>query len=247
VTVLQFESMAWPEVQALDKSRTLALLPVGAIEAHGPHLPLATDVLISVEMARRAASKLSAQGWVVLLLPPLSYTAAEFAKSFAGTICLTRETVQATVREVAESLRRAGVKYVCVANSHLDPENIEGLRQACAASDIVFPDKTRRRWVQTLTDEFKSGSCHAGQYETSLILAVRPDLVRPGHRLLPPMEVNLAEKISGGSKGFEEIGMKDAYCGAPSKATQEEGEKTFEILSDMIVTTLLEKVREAQG
>lgn len=246
MTVLQFDQLTWPEVQALDKARTAAILPAGAIEAHGPHLPLSTDVIISVEMARRAAAKLSGQGYTVLLLPALAYTAAEFARSFAGTISVSRETLQATLRDIVESLRRAGIRYVCLANSHLDPANIEALRQACAAGDIIFPDKTRRRWVQTLTEEFKSGSCHAGRYETSLVLAVRPDLVRSGHRQLPPLTVDLAEKIRSGSRRFEEVGMKEAYCGAPALATKEEGEKTYELLSDMIVTTFLEKVREAQ-
>lgn len=246
MTVLAFDQMTWPEVNKLDAARTIALLPIGAIEAHGPHLPLATDVIISVEMAGRAAEKLSARGLTVLMLPALQYTAAAFAQSFPGTICLSRATLQATIQEIAESLRRAGLKHVCLANSHLDPENIEALRAAAGQAGILFPDKTRKRWVQTLTDEFKSGSCHAGQYETSLVMAVRPELVRPSHRSLPPLAVNLADKIRSGSRSFEEIGMKEAYCGHPAGATREEGEKTFELLSDMIVATIVEKLSETQ-
>jgi creatinine amidohydrolase len=247
VSVLAFDQLAWPDVQALDPQKTAALLPIGAIEAHGPHLPLATDVIISVEMARRAGEKLSQAGYTAVLLPPISYSAAEFARSFPGTVSVSRGTLQDLLRDIVQSIRRAGLRHVILANSHLDPENIEALRQAASELDLIFPDKTRRRWVQTLTDEFKSGSCHAGQYETSLMLAVRPDLVKPEYHKLLPLTVNLAEKIREGKRSFVDVGMNDAYCGSPAAASRAEGEKTFELLSDMIVTTFLEKVREVKG
>lgn len=73
----RFDELTWPEVERLDPARTVALLPVGAVEAHGPHLPLATDLVIAEAMARAAARRLEGSGSLdVLLLPTLPYGAA---------------------------------------------------------------------------------------------------------------------------------------------------------------------------
>lgn len=244
--------MTWQEVAAVDKSNAVAILPVGAIEAHGPHLPLSTDVIIAQEMARRAGERLSREGWEVFLLPAACYTAAEFARNFPGTVNVERHTLQALITDVAECVRRAGVRWLCLANSHLDPANLRALHEVVEFYEgakgfrVVFMDKTKRRWVERLTDEFKSGSCHAGQYETSLVLAARPDLVRPGYRSLQKVLVNLAEKIRAGARSFEEVGASQAYCGEPAAASAEEGHRSYDALAEMLVTAFLERVHEVE-
>src|SRR5262245_62518839 len=84
--VHRLASLTWPAVRDLPPGRTVAVLPAGAIEAHGPHLPLGTDVIIAEAMARAGAERLSARGLDVLLLPPLSVAPAPFASEFAGTL-----------------------------------------------------------------------------------------------------------------------------------------------------------------
>lgn len=238
--------LTWEEVAALDRGRAVAILPVGAVEAHGPHLPLATDVIISQEMARRAAQRLAEMGRPALVLEPLVYTPARFAEGFPGTLSVSAATLRGLIEEIARGLAAAGIRWLCLANSHLDPENLRALRDIRAAGiEICFADKTRRRWVERLTEEFKSGSCHAGRYETSLVMAARPDLVRSLRLSLPNLRVPLAERIRGGAKRFEEVGMERAYCGDPALATAEEGDRVFDILADMIVTDFLERNREA--
>ena len=88
--------------------RAVAILPVGAVEAHGPHLPLTTDVIISEAMARSAAEKLDTQGYYVLILPSISYTAAPFAASFPGTCSLDPVAVIAVLMSIARNLTRQG-------------------------------------------------------------------------------------------------------------------------------------------
>src|SRR6185312_5388411 len=78
----KWAEMTWEEVRELDGSRAVALLPVGAIEAHGPHLPLGTDVVIAEAMAEAAAARLEDAGRIPLLLPAISYTAAPFGGGF---------------------------------------------------------------------------------------------------------------------------------------------------------------------
>ena len=92
--VHRLSDMTWEEVRDADRINAVAILPVGAVEAHGPHLPLGTDVIIAEAMATSGAEKLANGGHTVLILPPLWYTAAAFAKAFPGTIGgpLTQDT-----------------------------------------------------------------------------------------------------------------------------------------------------------
>ena len=105
-----------------------------------------------------------------------------------------------------------------------------------AGEPLLFPDVTRRRNAERLTDEFRSGSCHAGQYETSLVLAVSPELVDMDiARGLPNHYVPLHERIAAGAKSFLECGMDRAYCGDPAGATAEEGRATYDVLARLVV------------
>jgi creatinine amidohydrolase len=105
----------------------------------------------------------------------------------------------------------------------------------------VFPDKRRRRWAATLSEEFRRGDCHAGSYETSLVMAARPELVREEIRQqLERVPISIAEKIKEGARTFTEAGGTQAYFGDPRAASREEGEAMYEALSDMIVTAVIE-------
>jgi len=97
-------------------------------------------------------------------------------------------------------------------------------------------DLIRRPAAERLTEEFRRGSCHAGRYETSLVLADAPDQVdRRSMSELPSVPVDMPAEIAAGARDFPAMGMTSAYCGAPAEATPEEGEQTFQILSDMLV------------
>ena len=115
----ELAAMTWEEVRDLDGQTLVAILPAGAVEAHGPHLPLDTDVVIATAMARAGARRLSARQYSVVILSPLAYTAAEFAAGFPGTVSLRPETVTATVVDIARSLTRHKVAVLAIANAHL--------------------------------------------------------------------------------------------------------------------------------
>jgi creatinine amidohydrolase len=169
---LAFQNLTWKEAQERINKGVVVILPVGSTEAHGPHLPLATDVILSEEMSRRAARKLKAQGIDALVLPPLAYSVTDFSKDFSGTISIKKETATAIIRDICVSLYQQGVRLVAIANSHLEPEHIHSINDAIAqikeetGRATVFPDKRKRRWALTLTEEFRRGDCHAGSYET---------------------------------------------------------------------------------
>ena len=100
----EFGKLTWPEARELFGKDPVALLPVGATEAHGPHLPLDTDVTIARAQARRAAEMIEERGVPAFVMPPVSYTLAQFAFGFAGTITVRPTTLWNLVEDVVESL-----------------------------------------------------------------------------------------------------------------------------------------------
>ncbi len=250
-----FAHHSWTEIRALldGAAPCVLILPVGSTEAHGPHLPLSTDVIIAEAMAVRAAHKLEARGEVARVLPPVAYSVTDFSEGFVGSISIMAETATALVRDICLSLIKQGFKRIAMANAHLEPAHIATLRAACdeiktrTGITIAFPDITRRRWAQMLTAEFQSGACHAGRYESSLVLRAQPELVRDDVRAaLEPKLISLSQAIRAGATRFTEIGGEQAYFGSPAEATAEEGECVFEILAAMIVTAL-DEIKEVMS
>ena len=242
-----FQNVTWKEAQEAIRRGVVLILPIGSTEAHGPHLPLATDVIISEEMSRRAAEKLQRRGIEALVLPTLAYSVTDFSSDFAGTISIKRETAAALIRDICVSLYSQGARLIAIANSHLEPEHVASINEAIdmvkkeTGLAVAFPDKRRRRWAETLTEEFRRGDCHAGSYETSLVMAARPALVREQlRRQLEPVPISIAEKIREGARSFTEAGGTQAYFGDPRAASREEGEASYDALSNMIVIAVEE-------
>ena len=227
----------------------VAILPCGATEAHGPHLPLSTDVIISETMAQRALPALSAANITAFVLPSLAYAPARYAEAFAGTITIGEATAKALILDIARNLKAQGFACLALANSHFDPANVAMLRQAvddvrALGLPVAFPDFTRRKLAQSLTEEFQSGACHAGQYETSLVLAAHADLVdAAAATALSDNPSSLTEAFAKGARTFAEAGGPDAYFGTPRHATAAEGFQSYAILADALVVS----VREALG
>ena len=254
MTLHRLSDLTWEEVGALDLDRTVAILPVGATEAHGPHLPLDTDVTIAEAMAEAGGRRLSARGLEIVLLDGLRYTPAAFAARFPGTIDIGTATLTALVADIAASLGRAGIATLAIANAHFDPAHLEALRAAAAAVGegdavcVVFPDVTRRPWGSRLTEEFRSGACHAGRYEGSIVLARSPGRVRGEiMRELEDNPVSLSAAIAAGLGDFAEAGGARAYFGYPSQATAEEGRATIETLGDILAEAVRDALGEAVG
>ena len=149
------------------------------------------------------------------------------------------------VLDIARSLAAHGIRALAIANAHLDPDHLAALRAAAedgpeaGRPPIVFPDLTRRPWGSRLTEEFRSGACHAGRFEGSVVLAERPELVREAIRGgLPPNAVSLSEAIRAGAGTFEEAGGPRAYFGDPAAATAEEGRDTVAALGRIVADAI---------
>lgn len=244
--------MTWEEVRQARSEVTgdgspgvVAILPTGAVEAHGPHLPIGTDVIIAEAMAKACAEEVERRGGVALVLPPVWYTAARFAHNFAGTVGVDGDTVTALVRQIADSLRQQEITTLAIANAHLDPAHLASLRAVAAeppaGTRIVFLDLTRRRVAERLTDEFRTGACHAGRFEGSIVRAERPELYREQvAEGLEPNPSSLSDAIRDGRETFEEAGGPRAYFGWPAEATADEGHETIRTLGTLLADALEE-------
>jgi creatinine amidohydrolase len=243
----ELADLTWEEARDLDRSRTVALLPCGAIEAHGPHLPLGTDVVIAQAMARAGASRLAGRGVAAVLLPPLPFAAAPFAAGFPGTLSVSAPTIAALVVDLARELTRHGFAALAVANAHLDPAHLGALADAARRAreerllPVACPDVSRKPWALRLSEEFRSGACHAGCYEASIVLATRPELVRDAIRAgLAPNPASLSAAIRAGAATFEEAGGPRAYFGWPADATADEGRATVDALGEILAEAAMQ-------
>jgi creatinine amidohydrolase len=194
---------------------------------------------------------LSSRGRPALVAPTVAYGVTRYARGFRGAIGISESTLIALLDEVATGLLDDGFAHVAFVNNHLEPEHVAAIERATAAliesrgpSAVSFPNQLGKRFGRTLTAEFKRGDCHAGSYETSLVLAARPELV--AHEIagaLPPLSISLSKAIrdaAGAEVTFSAIGMDRAYTGAPAEGSAAEGEETYARLVEMITTVVEE-------
>jgi len=245
-SIHRLRDMTWEEARSALTEGAWALLPCGATEAHGPHLPLSTDVVIAEHAAEMAAGDLSLENVEAVVLPPIAYAVTEYASEFAGTLSISPETSAALVRDVILGAARGGFLGVVLCNAHLEPANIAALRDAAEQAraegvKVAFPDVTRKPHALRLGAEFRSGACHAGSYETSLVMAAQPFLVREDlARALEPNPSSLSEAIRAGKATFLEAGGPNAYFGDPAAASAAEGEELYRELADIFAGAVRE-------
>ena len=241
---LYFANRTYAEVQRMiDDPRPVVLLfPVGSTEPHGPHSPLATDPIISAAMCLRVARELREDPDLqVSILPELGYGVTRFTAAWPGHIHVEEETLLNFLRDICVSLSEQGLPHVVFVNNHFEPAHVKTLHRAMDAIEertgnvVGYLDLTRKRRAAELTDEVREGGSHAGQYETSIVLAARPGLVdEEVLATLPPAPKNLAAEIAAGHTDFVAMGLPDAYNGTPAEATVAEGEQSLAALEQML-------------
>lgn len=171
--------MSWKEFETAVKDKDFALLPIGAIEQHGPHLPMGTDVIIAEHLCERLAQ---ATGGV--LLHSLAYTPSFSLRHYPGTVRVSNETFTSTIVEIANALYQHGIKTIYAFIAHL------GALDACKAAErelllhsqarlirLVLPGHKEAIEKHCVSERWHATYVHAEEYETSAVLAIRPDLV----------------------------------------------------------------------
>ncbi len=222
----------------------VALVPVGCVEPHGPHLPLDTDTVLSEAVCERAVPGLREEGWRPLIAPSVGYGVTECGAAFAGTVSISPDTLEAFLDDVVAGLLDDGIEHVCLVNNHLEPghdRTVRSMIEHFDEADISVATPMKPKWGRTLSEEFKRGECHAGRYETSMMLAIDPDRVdREAMAELPENPVSLSENLQEGVMDFKEMGLAHAYAGAPADSTAEHGDEMLDRLAEMVVSEVTE-------
>jgi creatinine amidohydrolase len=175
-----FAYLNWKQVETLPKDRTLLILPTAAIEQHGPHLPLATDTLINNLLLGKALEKLPNDA-PVYALPPVCYGKSNEHIGFPGTLSVSASTFMAVIRDLGSSIASAGFKKLVLYNTHGGNSSLVDVmaRDLRAEFDLrVFClyGSAGAPFTGVSTQE-KTYGFHAGEIETSLLLAATPSLV----------------------------------------------------------------------
>lgn len=240
---VELGALTWPHAadrlgQSLTPAPSTLIIPLGATEQHGPHLPLETDTVIAGAWATAVAMRLPA-----LVAPPLPYGASGEHQAFAGTLSIGHETLRSVIVELARSARSAVGRVVLLSGhaGNLDSLHAVERRLAYEGHDVVsmvpvWPDRPRH-----------TIDAHAGRTETSLMLHLRPDLI-DREQLGPPLGSAGGHPI-GESRPLAEImnqlRTKGVMAVSPSGilgdltgATADEGRELFEELVAATVTRL---------
>ncbi len=239
-----FPYLTWTDIHALpDKPNIVLIQPIGAVEQHGPHLPLIVDAAIGVAVLGKALEKLEPE-IPAYALPPLYYGKSNEHWHFPGTITLTAQTLMTLLIEVATSVYRAGFRKLVLMNSHGgQPQVMEIVaRDLHQIHDdfMVFPLFTWRvphTAGNLLSAREKEFGIHAGDAETSLMLAVLPDQVKMEraaaeypHGLPDESLLSMEGKLpfAWTTRDLSRSGV----LGDPTVATKAKGDRILESVSD---------------
>src|SRR5262245_10275546 len=179
----RYEEFTWPEIREAVAENRVAVLPVGTIEQHGPHLPLVTDVLTATEMSRRAVEQIRTEA---VLMPSVFYAFNEHHLDFPGTISVRGETFIKYVSDIGKSLAHHGFRKILLVNGHgsnvpyLDivARNITNASEAIAAMVPWWNLVPKPLFKELRESEYPGGMAHGCELETSVLLYLRGDLVQ---------------------------------------------------------------------
>ncbi|MBN9315862.1 MAG: creatininase family protein [Devosia sp.] len=220
--MLDAAGASWEDVSAAIARGLVAVLPVGAVEQHGAHLPLLTDTVMATGVARRIA-----EGCDGLLLPALAYGDAWTTEGWAGTLSLSPETLRRSVEDIGRGLMRMGVRGLVTVNGHFgnrEPISLAARALSEAGFPVLHLDYPRLEALAAELMDSKPagpGFYHADEVETSMMLALAPETVRmdrarPEYPEFPELFGSEPMKLSA----FNTSGV----FGDPRPASAEKGE-----------------------
>jgi len=246
---VQISEMSWVGIQkALDRGFSTVVFAVGSNEQHGPHLPTSTDSLIGEALANKVAGKLGN----TLQAPSINVGCSELHMALPGTISLKPETLKSLIRDYCVSLARHGFKNIIILPSHggnFDAvrEVVNELNQSLEEVNVVA--YTDLKGLLRFLAEFSSkhgipsgeSGVHAGESETSMVLAVRKDLVDMEHAeegFVGSFEDKIDLVRSQGIKALTRNGV----IGDPQKGEAKKGEEYLELWAEKMVDFIRKQV-----
>jgi creatinine amidohydrolase len=234
------------EIRALQGTDAIAIVPVGSIEQHGPHLPVQVDTLLVSEVARRAARRLAVEA-PVIVLPTIWSGLAEHHMSLGGTLTLDLTTFFSLVRGIVRSAVRSGFRRILILNGH--GGNITALNALTAelTTEMKVPIAVTTYWLLAEGEfaeilEQQSTVLHACEAETSMLLALRPDLVD----MAKLAQYDPPRSWAGDSDALYvwrsvESWSPSGIAGVPSAASDKKGEKLLEAAAAALAARLRDR------
>jgi creatinine amidohydrolase len=238
--------------QLREKARAdaIVILPVASLEQHGPHLPVEVDSMLGETVALRAARKIVQRGQQALVLPVMWQGLSEHHMSFGGTVTLDFPAFFAVVECVCRSVLRHGFKRIVLLNAHGGNENALRTITDELTPKLGVPIVQFTYWyaaAQAIAEilQTQNALLHACEAETSMMLAVRPELVAMDRVGLAKANStpDVADVVGGGVYMWRTIGARSSsgVIGNPEAATAEKGERLFEAISGALAEKLCNK------
>jgi creatinine amidohydrolase len=239
---------------AIDPGRAVALLPVAAIEQHGPHLPLGVDAMINEGIVGRALKDMPDD---VLVLPMSEIGKSNEHQAFPGTLTLSAETLIRLWTEIGESVHRAGLRKLVMVNSHGGQPQImdivaRDLRVRLGMLAVCCGLSSLGRIPGLFSAQEGEHGIHGGSSETSQMLHLRPELVRRDRiRDFVPASIEVAAEYkylryegSGIGFGWQTQDLNaDGACGNATDADAERGSRLVELRAKGLVELVAEVSR----
>ncbi len=235
------------QLRAQAQRDAIVILPVAALEQHGPHLPVEVDTLLGETVALRTARKAVALGVPTLVLPVLWTGLSEHHMSFGGTVTLDFPAFSALVEGVVRSVLRHGFRRIVLLNAHGGNENALRSITDDLTPKLGVPIVQFTYWYAAAVAiakilETQGGLQHACEAETSMMLAARPELVATDR--IPLAKSNStpddSDVVGGGVYRWRTVGSRSGsgVIGNPEAASAEKGERLFEAIADALAKKL---------
>ncbi|MBI1898826.1 MAG: creatininase family protein [Acidobacteria bacterium] len=253
----RYEEFTWPEIRGAVAENRVAVLPVGTVEQHGPHLPLVTDVLTATEISRLAVERIPHEA---VLMPAVYYAFNEHHLDFPGTIAVEGTTFLNYVTDIGRSLAHHGFRKILLVNGHgsnvpfldIAARNITNRTDAVCAM-VPWWNLVPRELLEELRESaYPGGMAHGCELETSVLLYLRGDLVQfeKAEADFPPQrsEFFYWDLQSPSPVFFQEFFSRYSRTGTsgdPTKATAEKGRRFVEGAVERMVR-LIGELRERE-
>ncbi len=261
--MIRLEEITWVEFDQLDRDKTVVWIPVSPIEAHGPHLPLGTDLFGARDMAEVAADLLveSDASLKAVVAPAIPLGGCRVTADFPGTLSVRGSTLARVMIDVCEALAGHGFHYLVIANHHLDPVHMKAILVAVDEVGARFPDlriievMSRVVYAGAETETTRQGRAmgldmtreiHADVRETAYIRHRYPHLLKAQPRPLPPVSIDVRSGFRKGLTTFKQMGAAMGYLGSPEAATEALGRLHLEENARMAADLALKLIRGEQ-
>ena len=229
------------------KADAIVIVPVAALEQHGPHLPVEVDTILGETVALGTARKAVAREQSAVVLPVLWTGVSEHHMSFGGTITLDFAAFSAMVEGVIRSVLRHGFRRIVLLNAHGGNENALRTITDDLTPKLGVPIVQFTYWFAAAVAiarilETQGGLNHACEAETSMMMAVRPELVATDRIPLAKSNTtpDVGDIVGGGVYRWRSIGSRSGsgVIGNPEAASPEKGERLFAAITDALATKL---------